>query len=262
MPFDDPQAVAAFHWQQLAQLLPGKAIGLYLVGSVAQDDYWPGVSDVDSITVLGEPALAGDQSALQRVHSAVAAAYPGLHYDTTYVPLDWLENPPDPGSAPATPYSQDGRLYLGEPAGQVHPVTWLELRHGRQVAGAHLGGLTITVDQVAARSYVQGNLRGYWARNADEGDRAAAGQPADLVLADPTPVVWTVLGVPRLAAFLATGQTLSKTAAGRWLAVEHPAYAELALRAVAARRGEQVTFTMADVVAASALVRKLIRQYT
>jgi hypothetical protein len=63
--------------------------------------------------------------------------------------------------------------------------------------------------------------------------------------ADLTPY-WRVLGIPRLHALLATGNIISKTAAGEHAIAVFPAYADLCARAVKHRSGDSVTFTAAD----------------
>ena len=67
-----------------------------------------------------------------------------------------------------------------------------------------------------------------------------------------------MLGAPRLHATLATGEVISKTAAGAYAADRFPAYAELAGRCVAWRAGADDAFDTRDGLAAAALVRAVV----
>ncbi|MFI7066283.1 hypothetical protein ACIBL3_35175 [Kribbella sp. NPDC050124] len=59
-------------------------------------------------------------------------------------------------------------------------------------------------------------------------------------------IPWYVLGIPRLHALLATGNIISKTAAGRPAAATFPSYADLCTRALNHRSGHPTDFTTAD----------------
>ncbi len=97
----------------------------------------------------------------------------------------------------------------------------------------------------------------YWEPQLNRLESYAAGLPHDQVL-DGRIVPWHFLGVPRLHALLATGNIISKTAAGHHGIVEFPAYADLCTRAIRHRAGDPIVFTAADAVSTVAFGRTVI----
>jgi hypothetical protein len=250
--------IAGAHWEGLQHLLPGRGVGLYLIGSAALGDFQPASSDIDTITVVDRELDRADQQVLRGVHADIKREYPSVRYDTTYVPRAWLGESMDPATAPPIPFSQDGLLQLGQRSEEVHPITWLALTRGIRVAGEEIEDLDVHVDLEAARAYALSNLHGYWAALGAELALATRRRSPRLVLEEPVAVVWAVLGVPRPAAFLETGELLSKTKAAEYLADVFPQFASLARRCVEFRRGEREVFTMADARTAAEIVREVI----
>jgi hypothetical protein len=250
--------IAGAHWEGLQLLLPGRGVGLYLIGSAALGDFQPASSDIDTITVVDRELDRADQQVLRGVHADIKREYPSVRYDTTYVPRAWLGKSMDPATAPPTPFSQDGRLLLGQRSEEVHPITWLALTRGIRVAGEKIEDLDVRVDLQAARAYALSNLHGYWAALGAELALATRRRRPGQVLEEPAAVVWAVLGVPRPAAFLETGELLSKTKAAKYLADVFPQFASLARRCLELRRGEREVFTMADAHTAAEIVREVV----
>ena len=249
--------IAGAHWEGLQYLLPGRGVGLYLIGSAALGDFQPASSDIDTITVVDRELDRADQQVLRGVHADINREYPSVRYDTTYVPRAWLGKSMDPATAPPTPFSQYGLRQLG-PRAEVHPITWLALTRGIRVAGEEIEDLDVHVDLQAARAYALSNLHGYWAALGAELTLATRRRSPRLVLEEPVAVVWAVLGVTRPAAFLETGELLSKTKAAEYLADVFPQFASLARRCVEFRRGEHEVFTMADARTAAEIVREVV----
>lgn len=252
--------IPAEHWQLLQDAFGADTIGLYLVGSAALDDFQPGRSDIDTITVIARPFAEVDHAALREIHRVIVTRFPQTHYDTTYIPIAWLSTLPEPRSV--TPFSVNGELRLDQPAGQVHPVQWIELAyHGIRCFGPEISELPIITDRTAARDYVRGNLAGYWdgqvsaihaALNANRVIEAGALAEA---------VTWMVLGAPRLAAFLERGSIISKSEAAHWLASRYPESRGLAEHCLAERYGEPAEFTLDDLRQSADLVAVLIEDY-
>ena len=251
-------AIATAHWNGLQFLLPGRGVGLYLIGSAALGDFQPASSDIDTITVVDRELDRADQQVLRGVHADIHQQYSAVRYDTTYVPRAWLGRSMDPATAPPTPFSQDGLLVLGERSEELHPITWLALTRGIRVAGEQIEDLQVHVDLEAARVYALSNLHGYWAALGAELALATRRRSPSLVLQEPAAVVWAVLGVPRPAAFLENGELLSKTKAAEYLAGIFPQFAPLARRCLDFRRGEREVFTVADARTAAEIVREVV----
>jgi hypothetical protein len=91
----------------------------------------------------------------------------------------------------------------------------------------------------------------------DQLDAATAALPDDEVL-DAWVVPWCVLGIPRLHALLATGNIISKGAAGRYAITAFPDWVPLVERCLAHRGGDEQQFTVADAKSASVFGRTVI----
>ena len=58
---------------RLIRLLTENLVGIYVFGSIAWDDYDPGVSDADLLVVTARQLVAADYARLQQMHAALAA---------------------------------------------------------------------------------------------------------------------------------------------------------------------------------------------
>jgi hypothetical protein len=248
-----PPAVSALVTERLATVdaaLPGFVTALWVTGSAASGDWRPDHSDVDFVAATNRvPALA-DVEALAALHARGEPFYDGI-----YLAESDLAAPPS-AEEPAA-HVTNGEFGTG-PCGQCTPAAWLELRQdGVAVRGPAPAELAPAPEPAALRSWLLGNLRGYWSETAEHAERVGAERPATAP-ADGYPVAWMVLGAPRLHATLTTGRIVSKTAAGAYAAERFPEYAELADRCVRWRAGEPEGFTMADGLRAAALIRAVV----
>lgn len=238
-----PEEIARRHLAALDAAWPGRVEALYLTGSAVLGDWWPGRSDVDAVVVTAGPVTGADLA-------AVAHPVDGVYLDrTTFAARPTDERP--------VPHVVGGVVRTGEPCGELHPVLWLTLvRYGVAVRGPVPTGPE--PDPAAVRAWTRANLDGYWRRTAERARAAAAAVPGDTgVPADP--VVWLVLGPPRLHHTLATGDVIGKSAAGAHLARRWPVHAGLAERAVRHRRGGDGRFTAADLAEAADAAAAVIR---
>jgi hypothetical protein len=115
----------------------------------------------------------------------------------------------------------------------------------------------LSVAPERVRRYSLDNLRSYWAREAGWWRAALDGVDAAQELPGER-VEWLTLGPPRLHYTLTTGGVTSKSGAAQHVAGYFPDYAELAARCAARRRGEPVSFTVADQRATIELTDALI----
>lgn len=206
--------------------LPERIRGLYLVGSLALDDYRPGRSDIDFVAVSDTALKPSELGQLRWVHTQLRRRLPGPPLDGVY--LTW----PALAAAPvglSVPYCLHGRFEFNG-VFAVHPVTWCMLyRHARPLRGP--AKPVVRHDDRMLREWCRERLRSYWGgwvRNARR-----YGLKSLLSLRRQW-VVWAVLGVARPHATIRTGEMLSKTAAGayaldvfpsRWSAIVREALA-------------------------------------
>lgn len=87
--------------------LPGRISGLYLVGSVALNDYRPGQSDIDFVAVSDTALLPSELDKLRQLHSELRRTMPRPTLDGVYV--TWLDLQAAPVGVSA-PYCNDGRF--------------------------------------------------------------------------------------------------------------------------------------------------------
>jgi hypothetical protein len=196
---------------------PGVVEGLYLVGSVALDDFHPRSSDVDFIAVSSAPVNEGSRPALASVHADLAAQASWPAFDGIYATFDELARSP---ANTAGPVHHDGRLTVG-PGGRS-PVEWATLAwHGIAVRGPDPAELAVHADAAELTAWTLDNLDRYWKRWITQ-SRSPATRAAKAMLTD-WGVAWGVLGVSRQHYTVATGQITSKTGAGRYALGTFPA---------------------------------------
>ncbi len=249
-----PPVVSALVTERLSTVdtaLPGFVTALWVTGSAASGDWRPDRSDVDFVAATSRVPALTDLEALAALHAAPGEPL----YDGIYVAESDLAAPPS-ADEPAA-HVTDGEFGTGA-CGQCTPAAWLELRQdGVAVRGPAPAELVPAPEPGALRSWLLGNLRGYWSDTAAHAERVGAERPPAAPV-DGYPVAWMVLGAPRLHATLTTGRVISKTAAGAYAADRFPEFAELAGRCVRWRAGEPEEFTMADGLRAAALVRAVV----
>lgn len=212
---------------QLIELLdkhcPGQLSALYLVGSLALNDYQPGRSDIDFVAVFKD---VPDIAALSTVHAVLAQAFPRPFCDGLYLTASDLDGWP----APFGPYAREGQVDPHS-AEERHPVTWVTLvHHGIALRGQLPATGWIAADRDAARRHSRENLARYWRPWLDA--RKSEPDPSDDTIA------WGVLGVTRLHAAITTSQMLSKSGAGAYAMAQFPGFAPIIAEALRLRAGE------------------------
>jgi Nucleotidyltransferase domain len=188
--------------------VPDLVQGLYLVGSVALDDFRPGTSDVDFVAVTADPVT--DLAALARVHRTLAARRGRPVLDGGYV--TWCDLAGDPADAGPGLTVHGGRVRT-RPAGGCDPVAWHTLAdHGVAIRGP--GRVEVWTDVAALARWTRRNLDGYWRPWLRRSSRLLS-RPG-LACVSAWGPAWGVLGVSRLHYTLGTGAITSKCGAGRY----------------------------------------------
>lgn len=204
-------------------LLPGRVIGLYLVGSSALGAYRHGKSDLDLVVVVDGRLSRAELRrvrAVQWLSGAVTGA-PEVVRGRLYAPGTCNAAYVDAGdlSLPVSEIqplvSHTGVELAVGAAFDVNPVVWKVLSEaGIAIRGPEPASLGLDPQPELLRRWNEDNLGSYWRRWADA---AAAGRPpmSRLVPARWT-TAWGVLGPPRLHHTIATGEVISKEAAGEY----------------------------------------------
>ena len=190
---------------------PGLVEGLYLTGSVALGEFRLHSSDIDFVAVTSQRPDASALTALGRAHGRLRRLWPRPCFDGLYVMWDDFAH--DPTAAGGGAYSYEGKFFPD--GGRADPVAWQTVaRHGVSCRGPHQSSLGIRVDAGGLARWTLNNLDTYWRTLLDQSSRFS--HPQSLIAVTPWGAAWIVLGVSRLHYTLATGEIVSKEAAGRY----------------------------------------------
>jgi len=190
----------------------GLVEGLYLIGSVALDDFRPGLSDVDFLAVTAAPVTGADLRGLRRAHARLVQRHRRPSFEGAYVTWDDLTR--DPALAGPRVDVRGGQV-IGPVADRCDPVSWQTLvQSGIAERGPAPAELGVWTDGKALADWTRANADGYWAG----WHRRASLLPSRLGLAALTGwgPAWGVLGVSRLHYTLASGAITSKYGAGEY----------------------------------------------
>jgi Nucleotidyltransferase domain/Domain of unknown function (DUF4111) len=200
------------------RMLPGRVVGAYVVGSTALGAYREGRSDLDVVMVLDRPVPLRRLRALHAVSWPGAAArawargqvwIPG-NVNAVYVEAGDLARPVTTIVPVA---SHTGLLFVVGKGFDVNPVMWKVLaERGIAVRGDEPGALGLDPEPGVLKDWNLGNLDSYWGSWAAD-LRAGRGQ---WWRTSGWTVAWGALGAPRLHCTIATGEVVSKEAAGEY----------------------------------------------
>lgn len=247
------RAMVSAFLREVDDVAPGVIEMFYLVGSVALDDYRPGISDIDFVAVTSRDLDDDDLVYLAEIHQAMPK-FP--HFDGIYLDRDALAKRPDDGEV--VPHSVNGQFHADQPCGELNPTSWLTLKQcGLTVRGPSPAELAVDVDPNRLRTWNLDNLRSYWQPLAGW-IRSVMNERDDDHPAQPEGVMWAVLGPARLHYTLATGAVTTKTGAGAYAAEHFPQWSHLAELAAACRSGGPVEFATPDALAAADMIEAVV----
>lgn len=232
---------------------PGLIEMLYLTGSVALDDYRPGVSDIDFLAVTARVMSHDHVAVMADIHRDMPNA---PHVDGVYLDRAALATLPD--DEEVVPHAVDGVLRADQLCGELNPMLWLTLDQcGIAVRGPAVRELGLRVAPSRVRTWNLNNLASYWKPLAGRIRQAMVGRDAAKAVYNDG-VMWSVLGPARLHYTLATGAVTSKTGAGQYVVDHFPQWSSLAQLAVACRDGEPIEFVTADALAAADMIDTIV----
>lgn len=225
--------------EQHREFAPGLVEGLYVVGSVALDDWRPG-SDIDVVATTADPPTDTDAAQFRAAFEATRLLV-DVAIDGPIVPWSDLASAP---LAAMRPWTLDGEFRFDGDCFEINPVTWYTLAtRGITVLGPDAGHLGVQVDVGERVSWVRENVDTYW-RGVAAQLRGALDRAPEQQYFDADAIEWCALGIARMLFTSTTGEVASKSAAGEWAAQVLPDRAVLLHTAVAIRdrhdRDEQV----------------------
>ena len=237
------------------EVAPHTIEGLYLVGSVALDDWTPH-SDVDVVGVVADPSdpdLFDDLAAA----NALVRERTNIAIDGPYVAWGDLVVPP---VAVHRPWVLDGDYHVDGESFEINPVTWYTLAtYGIAVRGEARDRLGVYLDAADRRSWVAENLDTYW-RSVAEALAAGVADSDELEWGGEI-LEWVALGVARMFYTFETGDVISKSGAGRWAAERIPPH-ELLFRRAVEVRVEPGPVTRNELVQCADVAREIVSAVT
>ncbi len=215
------------------RLAAGVVEGLYVVGSVALDDWTPR-SDVDVIAFVADPSDAEVVARLEAAHHAFRSETRHPTVDGPFLSWSDVTSPP---LASQRPWALDGEFRFDGDCFEINPVTWFTLaEHGVAIRGPEPDSLDVYLDDADRRSWVRENVDTYWRSVRDEIAEILAADPGRSQFGGGT-FEWCALGLARMWFTAETGGVASKSAAGAWAALRRPDDADQFTAASSVRSG-------------------------
>jgi len=201
--------------QTMDEVALGVVEGVYVVGSIALQDWQPHSSDIDIIAITAEPADDEMSGTLRTAHAVFTERMPDARVDGPF--LAWGDLTLAPVGV-ARPWTLDGVFHHDAECFEINPVTWFTLAmYGVSLRGPQPNSLQIPLDTEERRRFVRNNANSYWAGVLTD-LRGAIGELApDATLPSSVPQ-WCLLGATRMLYTVVTGDVASKSAAGSWAA--------------------------------------------
>jgi hypothetical protein len=211
-----PEDVATAIVTALASGLGTALRGVIAHGSWIHGDFAPGRSDLDLLVVLQHDPTPALMRTVEPVLSAVVEANPQWH---DRLELGFVTSEAVQGVlADSTTPHQTARISPGEslhlvPASRHQLLDWNAATRGIALYGPSPTELLPTIPAPLVRAVVREHLQNWptWVEEVDISDPATYGYRA-----------YAVLTVSRAAAFLTTGNQLSKRQAARWSIKTYP----------------------------------------
>jgi hypothetical protein len=211
------------------EVAPGTIEGLYVVGSVALDDWTPR-SDIDVVAVVADPSDPDLFDDLPAAHELVRERI-AVAVDGPYVAWGDLVVPP---MAAQRPWVLDGEYHVDGESFEINPVTWYTVAtYGIALRGDQPDRIGVWHDVGERRSWVAENLDTYW-RGVAEALTAGLDDSEEPEWGGEI-LEWVALGVARMLYTFETGDVCSKSRAGGWAAERIPQHDALFRRAVEVR---------------------------
>lgn len=198
------------------EVAPGLVEGLYLVGSVALQD-WQHSSDIDIVAITSEPADDTVSATLRTAHGVFVDRQQGSRVDGPFLAWGDLTSPP---VGVSRPWTLDGVFHHDAECFEINPVTWYTLAtYGVVLRGPQPRELRIPLDTPERIRFVRDNAASYWTDLLGS-LRGSLSELAPTGALPSTVPQWCLLGACRMLYTASTGDVASKTAAGLWTADE------------------------------------------
>ncbi len=225
--------VASRYLELADRALPQRIEGLYLVGSIALNDYQPGKSDIDFVAVTGTALLRRELDQMKAVHQALHREFRRPWFSGVYV--TWADLLRSPLLAENAAFHYEGQFGY-EGGFEANPSVWTVMQN-YAIALRGMERPPVRCDLAETRQWNLDNLNAYWRQWASH-NKLFFGRGL-MMLADRS-VEWGVCGVARLHFTIATGNVISKTGACEYAMERFPEqWRQIVAQALSIRRGHK-----------------------
>lgn len=210
--------------------------GLYLTGSITQQDFHPSKSDVDFVVLCREFPSDKLQKQIVKIHKAIEKRFHRTTLNGWYITNASLAFDPR-SNVPALLYEKGKLCY--DPFG-ISPMTLYELStNGYCIFGTRSNELSINVSQRDVVDFLFRNINSYWTNWIDRHSKWPTGKL--LLVLFPRFTEWVILGIARQYFTLKTGTVASKTKAGHYALQDLPKeYHEIIGKAIHIRNEDHI----------------------
>jgi hypothetical protein len=183
--------------------------GVYIIGSLALNDFYSNKSDIDFIILCKALPDKNIAIKLKRIHKHIGKSFPKPDLSGIYLTLDCLQSKM-PEDSTVLIY-HEGSLHYGK--SEMAPIALSELSsHGLTILGQRSETLPVNITNSQVTRFLYENINSYWQNWIDH--HASYFHRRILLLFFPRMTEWSVLGVARQFYTLQTGRIVSKTEAG------------------------------------------------
>lgn len=207
--YDPSIEKALIYYQQLLnKYFHDNSISVYLVGSIALNDYHVGQSDIDFVTIRELEWKEDDLKKLKLIHNEISKRRDLPHFDGIYLTFNQLLNHPSKVSAP---HSIDNK-FKSSGAFAANPITWNYLKKNALVVkGKHEVIVAISDQEII--NWCKENITKYWINWTN---KLKSQFPFCIYGLFRKSITWGVLGIIRLHATIYKNEIISKTAAAEY----------------------------------------------
>lgn len=205
--------------------------GVYLTGSISQNDFHISKSDIDFVILCRELPDEQMQKHLFSAHRSIEKSFPDTALNGWYITRESLKLSSYQNS-PALLFEKGSLTIQHE---NISPVTLYELhKYGVSVFGVPASELPIVISNKSLNDFLFRNINSYWADWVERHSKGTQGKI--LLILFPRLTEWVILGVARQYYTLKTGLITSKTKAGQYVLQHLPKeYHEILREAVQIR---------------------------
>jgi hypothetical protein len=217
-PYEDVNEILVSITQGASEILGNDLVGLYLTGSLSYDDFNPGRSDIDLVSVVRQPLSKDQLEKIQALHEHVEQENESWakRIECSYIPVEMLSQTLPP-KAPR-PYVGEGKFYAEAPYGNEWLINnYLLSKHGIALKGPDFRTLISPIDIEDVKKACVRDVFKEWEPKINDPDYLRNSHYQSYVVLNICRVLYTVM----------KNELASKRVSIAWAREEFPQWGEL-----------------------------------